>query len=105
MVRDDVVPRLGLTFEAYEEEGLGLHFVAILRSESGTFALLRGASAPVGGTQALCMADAAPTAARIAAFQDVLALADDEIVWRTPLEFAIENPSAIQSVPSPASTS
>lgn len=95
MVRDDVLPRLGLTFEPYEEEGLGLHFVAILRSESGAFALMRGVSAPVGGTPVLCMADGAPTAVRIAAFQDAFAVADDEIVWRTPLGFAIENPSAV----------
>lgn len=95
MVRDDVIPRLGLTFETYEEEGLGLHFVAILESEFGTFALMRGVSAPVGGTHVLCMADAASTAVRIAAFQDAFEMADDEIVWRTPLEFAVEDPSAV----------
>ena len=42
MIPDEVVPSLGLHFEAYEEEGLGLHFAAIVRGEAGVFALLRG---------------------------------------------------------------
>ncbi|MBA4007393.1 MAG: hypothetical protein C0486_01255 [Erythrobacter sp.] len=94
MVRDDAVPRLGLTFESYEEEGLGLHFVAIVRTERETFALVRGVFAPVGGTQILCMADASPTSARMTAFQDAFSISDEEIVWRTSLDQAVENPFA-----------
>lgn len=105
MLGDDVIPRLGLTFEAYEEEGLGLHFVAIVRSERWTFALVRGVSAPIGGTEVRGMADAASTAAWIAAFRDIFRVRDEEIVWRTPLEQAVENPIASQFGASVASTS
>ena len=105
MVRDDVLPRLGLTFESYEEEGLGLHLVAIVRTERETFALVRGVFAPVGGTQVLCMADASPTSARITAFQDAFSIGEEEIVWRTSLEQAVENSVVGQSDDSTASTS
>jgi hypothetical protein len=84
MIPDDVVPSLGLHFEAYEEEGLGLHFAAIVSGEAGVFALLRGVGYPGTGTQVWCMGDGANAADRIAAFCSAFRLGDADIIWRTP---------------------
>ncbi|MFO6445670.1 hypothetical protein ACLBKU_00860 [Erythrobacter sp. NE805] len=86
VVRDDAVPRFGLRFEACEEDGLGLHFVAIVRTEAGLFALRRGVGAPAPGTQVWCVADGAPTAERIAAFCRAVGIDQSEVTWRAPSE-------------------
>jgi hypothetical protein len=46
VIRDDVVARLGLHFETYVEDGLGLHFAAIVQIDRGAFALRRGVTSP-----------------------------------------------------------
>ncbi len=84
MIPDELVPRLGLRFEAYEEEGLSLHFAAIVEGDAGVFALVRGVGYPGQGTQVWCLADGTDAAARIAAFCSAFKVVDAEIIWRTP---------------------
>ncbi len=84
MIPDELVPRLGLRFEAYEADGLGLHFAAIVEGDAGVFALVRGVGYPGQGTQVWCLADGTNAAVRIAAFCSGLDVADSEIIWRTP---------------------
>jgi hypothetical protein len=94
VIDDAAVARLGLHFEAYEEDGLGLHFAALVQTEAGFFALRRGVASPSEGTQVWCMADGAQTAERIAAFSGAFGIAESELVWRTPFEVAQANPPA-----------
>ncbi len=94
VIDDAAAARLGLHFEAYEEDGLGLHFAALVQTDAEVFAFRRGVASPGEGTQVWCMADGARTAERIAIFCDAFAIAEPEVMWRTPFERATDNASA-----------
>jgi hypothetical protein len=84
MIPDELVPRFGLQFEAYEEEGFGLQFAAIAESPLGIFAFVRGVGQPARGTQVQCMASGTDSAACIAAFCSAFNVDDAELIWCTP---------------------
>jgi hypothetical protein len=95
MIADGAAVRLGLTFETYEEDGLGLHFAAIVEADGGPYALLRGVFAPVAGMQVQCLCDGRDNGRRIAAFCEAFKIEADDITWRTPLALArFDSPSS-----------
>lgn len=95
VIEDAAVARLGLNFEAYDEDGLGLHFAALVQTDAGVFALRRGVASPGQGTQVWCMADGENTAEHITAFCHAFKIAEPEVMWRTPFEVAQANPTAV----------
>lgn len=102
MIPDDLVDSLGLSYEAYQEDGLGLHFAAIVDVPKGPFAVRRGVHYPGEGTQIWCMDDGQPVPERIQDFLDAFDLDENVVIWRSPYEIT-DHRSAYPS--NPASTS
>ena len=87
-IPDALIVDWGLTFEAYHEEGLGLHFAAIIDVPKGPFAVRRAASQPAEGLDILCHEDGLPVAEKVRDFLEVFGLDESAVKWRSPLEFA-----------------
>ncbi len=84
MIADEAVEALGLNYEAYWDDGLGLHFVALIETEVGPFAVRRGASQPDSGTNIWCIADGTLVSERTSAFLQLFDLDESSISWRSP---------------------
>ena len=88
MIPDALTLTLGLTYEAYDEDGLGLHFAAIVDVAGGPFLVRRGVHYPGEGTQIWSMEDGQPVMEKIEAFLAAFELDPEVIRWRSPLELA-----------------
>ena len=85
---DEAVASLDLQYEAYWEDGLGLHFAALLDTSKGVFAVRCGAHSPGPGTSIWCMQDGRAVSERINAFCELFELDEGTIMWRSPLAVA-----------------